>query len=122
MKLTERLSALALWLSLFVPKAVAQVFNGPGLEGGVDIAAGINGPLKLTLRQAILILLYKVLSYLALAAVVVIVLAGFYMVLSNGSDEVKSKVKNIIIYVIIGLLIVLFARLIVGFITYGIFY
>ncbi len=115
--LRQRLLLATIPLAMIVNRAFAQVYNGPGLESGVGAAGFITGPTHLTLRQSILLLLYKILSYLALAAVVVIVLAGFYLVVSNGSEEIKEKVKKSIIYVIVGLIIVLFARFIVGFLT-----
>ncbi len=101
--------------------ASAQVFNGAGLQGGVGAAGTINGPVHSSLRSVALILLGKVLNYLALAAVVVIIGAGVYMVVGGGSEDSKNKAKTIILYTIIGLLIVLFARVLVGFVMYGIF-
>jgi hypothetical protein len=97
--------------------AHAQVFNGPGLEGGVGAAQQVNGPVNKPLREFVTDILKKVLNLLALVAVVVIVIAGFYLVLSNGSDDAKNKAKNIILYTIIGLLVILFARAIVGVVT-----
>ena len=112
-----------LWLFLtlrgLLPRAAAQVFDGPGLGGGVELAGQIDGPLHGTLREVILSFLYKALSFLALAAVIMIVAAGFYMVLSNGSDEAKDKAKKIILYVIIGLVIIFIARSLVGFFLNG---
>ncbi len=120
--LVRRLTFALLPLAAVADRAVAQVYNGPGLYGGVEHAAGISGPSHMTLRGAVLNILYKVLNYLALIAVAVIIFAGFYLVVSQGSDDVKEKVKKIILYVAIGLLIVFFARLFVGFITNMIFY
>jgi hypothetical protein len=102
-------------------RLAAQVFNGPGLTGGVSQAGAVRGPVKGTLRDVILQLLYKVLGFLSLAAVVVIIGAGIYLVVGFGSEDSKTKAKNIIIYTIFGLLIVYFARSIVGFINNGIF-
>jgi hypothetical protein len=99
--------------------ATAQVFNGPGLEGGVNEAGLINGPVKAPLRQVILSMLYKALSFLALAGIVMVIIAGFMFVLSAGKDEVKDKAKKVIIYVVIGLIIVLLARAGVGFFLNG---
>lgn len=95
----------------------AQVFNGPGLEGGVNTAATIDGPSKRSLRLLILLTLRYVMDFLALAAVIMIVVAGIFLLFSNGEDGAKDKAKMIIKFVIIGLIIILFARAIVGFFT-----
>lgn len=68
-------------------------------------------------RDIILEALKLVLDFLALAAVIFIIIAGIRLIVSGGSDEQKDKAKKTILYVIIGLLIVLFARVIVGFFT-----
>lgn len=106
-------------MALLPSRAFAQVFNGSGLEGGVNTAAGIEGPAKATLREVILSMFYKALSFLALAGIVMVVVAGFYLVLSNGRDEAKDKAKKIILFVVIGLLVVFIARSLVGFFLYG---
>ncbi len=113
--------ALSLYwkLSTFASHASAQVFNGGGLQGGVGEAAAIEGPSHDSLRGIILSMLYKVLSFLALAGVVMIVVAGFTLVLSGGSDTAKDRAKKIILYVAIGLVIVVFARSMVGFFLRG---
>src|SRR5207244_3656623 len=80
----------------------------PGTPSAVD---------KQGVRNIILRALSFVLDFLALAAVVFIVIAGIRLIVSQGGDEQKEKAKKIILYVIIGLLIVLFARVIVGFFT-----
>ena len=106
-------------LSTAVSRVSAQVFNGPGLEGGVNEAAQIDGPIQGTLRDVILSFLYKALGFLALASVVMVVAAGFVMVLSAGNEAAKDRAKKIILYVVIGLIIVLIARSLVGFFMNG---
>lgn len=113
---------LALFASpLFLSPASAQVFGGPGLEGGVDAGGDIDGPLNASLRDIAEYMLRYVIDFLALAAVIVIVVAGIWLVVGTGSDDSKTKAKTIIIYTIVGLLVVLLARAVVGFITIGIF-
>ncbi len=99
--------------------ASAQVFDGPGLAGGVAEAGLIEGPVQEPLRAVILSILHKALGFLALAGVVMIAIAGFTFVLSGGSDTAKDRAKKIILYVAIGLIIVLFARAGVGFFLNG---
>ncbi|NOS66840.1 MAG: hypothetical protein HOO67_00510 [Candidatus Peribacteraceae bacterium] len=102
-----------------VNTAAAQVFNGPGLEGGVTQAGMIDGPIQAPLRVVILDMMYKALSFLGLAGVLMIVIAGFTFVLSGGSDTAKDRAKKIILYVAIGLIVVFLARTMVGFLLNG---
>lgn len=98
----------------------AQVFDGNGLNEGIDIAENINGPVtNEDTRSLIEQALRFVLNFLALAAVIAIVVAGIILVVSGGNDEQKDRAKRIILYAIIGLLVVFFARVIVGFFTEG---
>ncbi|MBI1812482.1 hypothetical protein HY285_01655 [Candidatus Peregrinibacteria bacterium] len=93
---------------------------------GTALASGI-GPLPATpgpgsgdpaaLRALIVRLLQLVLSFLALAAVVFIIIAGIRLIVSQGEEEQKNKAKKTIIYVVIGLIVVLFAKVIVNFIS-----
>ncbi|MBI3619446.1 hypothetical protein HY213_05445 [Candidatus Peregrinibacteria bacterium] len=104
--------------TFFVMSAVTGV--------GTAFAAGL-GPLPSTpgpnsngtsgIRTIIVNLLQLVLSFLALAAVVFIVIAGIRLIVSQGEEEQKNKAKKTIIYVVIGLIVVLFAKVIVGFIS-----
>ncbi len=59
----------------------------------------------------------EILNYLALIATITVIIAGFYLVLSLGNEEGKEKAKKIVMYTLIGLVVILFARIIVGFIT-----
>lgn len=80
----------------------------PGTPGGAS---------DQDIRDAILKALMFVLNFLALVAVVFIVIAGIRLIVSQGEEEQKEKAKKTILYVIIGLIIVLFARVIVGLFT-----
>lgn len=80
---------------------------------------GLNGiPGNATDPRAIIIsIVNAVLNFLALVAVVVIVIAGIRLIVSQGEEEAKDKAKKTIFYAIAGLLIVLFSRVIVSLIT-----
>lgn len=97
--------------------AFAQVFGGPGLQGGVNTAGTISGPVNRPIRDIVISVLRYVLDFLALVAVVMVIIAGIYLVASLGNDEAKNKAKTIIKYVVIGLIVILFARFIVSFFT-----
>jgi hypothetical protein len=112
-----RLGLLSLILSLGPGRALAQIFNGPGLSGGVDTAKAIDGPIQADTRTVVLRILRVALDYLALAAVIMVIVAGLFLIFSLGNEEAKNKAKNIVKYVVIGLLVILFARVVVGFFT-----
>ena len=95
---------------------LAQVYGGPGVQGGVNSTGGIQLP-QADLRTVATNIMIKVLSFLSLIAVAVIIIAGIYLIVGLGSDESKEKAKKIIQYTLIGLLIVLFSRVIVNIIT-----
>ena len=65
-----------------------------------------------TLRNIINILLYVA----GIIAVVIVVIAGFRFVTSNGDAAQVSKAKNTIIYALVGLVVAIMAYAIVNFI------
>ena len=69
------------------------------------------------IRSAIVDIITRVLDFILLIAVVFVIVAGIRLIVSGGSDEQKDKAKNTIIYVIVGIIIVLFARVIVTFVN-----
>lgn len=108
---------LAASLAMRAAPAFAAIYDGPGLINGLNQASDINGLNTSDPRAAVVNILRAVLNYLALIAVIMIVIAGFYLVLSFGDDDKKDKAKKIIYYTLIGLLVILFARVIVSFVT-----
>ncbi len=116
-RLWTRIGSASLATMIGIHTAAAQVFDGPGLLGGLDAAGGIEGLPDGDVRNTIIRILNVVLSYLALAAVIVIIIAGIRLIVSLGNDDEKEKAKKIIFYALAGLIIVLFARVIVGLVT-----
>jgi hypothetical protein len=103
-------------VGIFPEVAIAQIYGGPGIVGGISQAQAILGISNGDLRGTILSLLLVALSFMALAALVVIVIAGIYMVLSLGDEAAKDKAKKIIGYALGGLIIIALAAAIVGII------
>lgn len=68
-------------------------------------------------RGTIIDIIAAILNFLALIAVIVVIIAGIRLILSQGEDEQKDKAKKTILYAIIGLVVVLFARVIVSLVT-----
>lgn len=109
--------ALALTTSVFVHTAasvLAQVYSGGGLEQGVQAASGVQGPIKGSIDQAVVSIVNNILNYVALAAVVAIIIAGLYMILTGGAQA--DKAKTIIIWTLVGLAVILLAKIIVNFV------
>lgn len=102
--------------SSLIPDAAAQVFDGGGISEGLQHAQQIAGLTNTDLRAVILNVLYAVLNFLALVAVVAVVAAGIFLIAGGGSDTSKDRAKKIILYVVIGLIVILFARFIVAFV------
>jgi hypothetical protein len=96
---------------------LAQIYNGGGIPDGVNATAGITGVSSGDPRSVVVSILATVLNFAALAAFVMVVIAGFYLVLSNGDDERKEKAKKTIFYTLIGLVVLLFSRIIVEIFT-----
>ncbi|MBM3231458.1 hypothetical protein FJZ28_03980 [Candidatus Peregrinibacteria bacterium] len=108
---------LGLLLGICTPFALpaeAQVYTGGGIQAGVDQAASIAGVSRdQDLRAMVLNILFLVLRFLALVAVIVIVIAGIHLVVSLGDEQAKEKAKKIILYTIVGLIIILLAEALV---------
>ncbi|HVW66802.1 MAG TPA: TrbC/VirB2 family protein [Candidatus Peribacteraceae bacterium] len=108
---TARTLATAGILSFVYTSTAFAQFAGPS-PTGLGLAASAGDP-----RQEILNIVAAVLNFLALIAVVVIIIAGIRLIVSQGEEEQKEKAKKTIFYAVAGLIIVLFARVIVELIT-----
>lgn len=110
--LTTSVASAGILAMSFASTAWAQ-FAGPTPEvGGLPDATSPDD-----VRDVIITILEAVLNFLALIAVVVIVIAGIRLIVSQGEDDAKDKAKKTIFYAIIGLIVVLFARVIVSLVT-----
>jgi len=58
-----------------------------------------------------------VLNVMGILAVAYIIIAGIRLIVSQGDEEQREKAKKTILYVAIGLLVIIFARVIVGFVV-----
>lgn len=114
--LVTKSSVAASFLAL-PAKAVAQVYNGGGINAGVSAA----GSLGLSTGNPFYVLLNVmriVLNLMGIIAMAAIIIAGIYMIISLGNDEQIEKAKKIIKYTLIGLIIILFSRILVGLVTH----
>jgi hypothetical protein len=103
-------SAAAGLASASVSTALAQ-FGGPipPLPGTASQVGSV--------RDAVVAVLTYVLNFLALVAVIMVVIAGIRLIVSQGDDDAKEKAKKTIIFALVGLIVILFARVIVGLVT-----
>lgn len=108
-RITYRLWTTAVAVSTGVLPAFAQLDSD---LPDIGVPDG-NGDLKETIGN----LIKKVLDFLALIAVIYIIIAGIRLIISQGEEEQKEKAKKSIIYVIVGLIVILVSRIIVGFFT-----
>ncbi|MDP7454579.1 MAG: TrbC/VirB2 family protein [Candidatus Peribacteraceae bacterium] len=92
------------WLSS-APAALAMFGSTPDIGGSDDIEGTITDIIK------------NFLNLMALLAVVIIVIAGVRMVVSQGEQEAVEKSKKTILFAIIGLIVILLARAIVQFVA-----
>ena len=69
------------------------------------------------IKAVIVDIITRVLDFILIVAVLFVIVAGIRLIVSGGNDEQKDKAKKTIIYVIVGIIVVLFARVIVTFIN-----
>ncbi len=104
--------------ALLMPTAHAAVYGGSGLLGGLSAASGLGGIANsVSLSQLIVRVILFVLNIILLLAVVAIIVAGIYLIVSNGDEGQKDKAKKIILYAVLGIILILLSRLIVTFVN-----
>ncbi|MDD5103886.1 MAG: hypothetical protein PHX93_05850 [Candidatus Peribacteraceae bacterium] len=93
--------------------ALPRVTAAQALGDANEINVGGGGE---NLQGTIINITMKVLGFVSLIAVVVIIIAGIWLIVGLGSDASKETAKKIVIYTIIGLILILAARAIVMFV------
>ncbi len=69
------------------------------------------------IKTLIVSIVTTVLDFVLLIAVVYVIVAGIRLIVSGGDEAQKDKAKQTIIYVIIGIIVILFARVIVSLVN-----
>lgn len=95
---------------------LASVQDGLNQVSGVDLPKGGVGVNASGVREKIVVTLNFLISFLALIAVIAIIIAGLLLILGAGSDASVQRAKKILIYTLVGLLVIFFSRVIVGII------
>jgi len=78
-----------------------------------DINSGGGGG---DLKTTILNIAQQILKFVSLVAVVVIIIAGIWLIVGLGDDSAKEKAKKIVMYTIVGLILILISQAIVTFV------
>lgn len=81
------------------------------LNGSEDAIGTGNG-----LRETVVNVINVLLTFLGIIAVVLFIWAGFLMMTSGGNDEAVEKGKKTMIWAAIGIIVILFAYVIVNFV------
>jgi succinate dehydrogenase/fumarate reductase cytochrome b subunit len=110
-KVTTTATAAVVASQLLVMRAFAALPEPPGVPG---LSGGSTSS---EIKDTIVKLLTNVLDFITLVGVVFVVVAGIRLIISGGDEGEKDKAKKTIIYVIIGIIVVLFARVIVSFVN-----
>ena len=103
---------LSLPVFLFATPAFAGTFSGGNTGAEENIVVGGTSDLWATLEN----IMFAVIKFMGLAAVIVIVIAGIMLIVGAGSDESRQKTIKIIIYALIGLIVIGLASAFVSFI------
>lgn len=115
-----RLSWLLVLLAAPLRVLAAAVFNGGGLDDGVNAAQSNLTGSGLVEETNLLIVIAKfikfILPFAAAFALTVIVIAGFILILGLGSDTATERAKKIIFWALIGLFVILLAYPVTAFI------
>lgn len=107
-------SLLAVVWGLLPTAVQAAVYDGEGLVAGLKEVTGLTGIVTApSITELILKVIAFVLDIILLIAVLAVIVAGVYLIVSNGDDAQKDKAKNIIFYVIAGIILILFSRVLV---------
>ena len=94
-----------------VHNALAQPF---GEVPDVTETGEVDGD---SIRTTVLDIIQDVLSFMALVAVVVIIIAGIRLVVGGADEQQREKARNTVLYAVIGLILILLAQAIVGFVN-----
>ncbi len=107
--------AIAGALSMMKETASAAVYSGTGLNTLDPIGGGVSDSTSIT--DLILKIINFILDFVLILAVLAVIIAGLYLLTSAGDEGQKDKAKTIITYALIGLVVILFARVIVLFVN-----
>lgn len=112
-------AVFAVIISLIMP--VGMAFAGTGGFNKAQVFQNVNIPKKEAGDSSLKNILNVVFTWAGIIAVISIMVGGVYYVISAGDSSKISRAKNILMYSIIGLLLVIFASVIVNFVLERVF-
>ena len=92
-------------------------YSGEGVEGGIDQANAFETGGGTDVRETLTNILFGVLTFMGFIAVLMIVIAGIYLIIGGADEQQRDKAKKIVLYTVIGLLIILLAGAMVQFVA-----
>ena len=119
-RIQKILMTLFLALSVFSTPLVVQAQNTAVCDGANFAGSGVNCKDKKLSDKKFSGIVSRIINIFSIAvgavSVIMIIIGGFRYVLSAGESNAMSAAKNTILYAIVGLVIVLFAQIIVRFV------
>lgn len=100
----------AIGISMFglkIRNAYAQVWQGGDVQSGISEAEAIETGGGGDIRESVTSILFEVVSYVGLAAVTVIIIAGIMLVVGGANSEIQSRARRIILYSLIGIVVMI---------------
>jgi len=95
----------------------AETWLDKAQRGGLNqVGQAYGGGNPLDARRVVVDVIYIILGFLGILAVILIIYAGFKWMLSRGNEEEVSDAKKILIAGVIGLVIILSAYIIANFV------
>ena len=109
---------LCIWAE-YEAYAIPHAFAQDGVSGGLEeLEEQVNVPTETSdFRTSIGSAIRFVVTFVALAAIVTIIVSGFILILGFGTEGSVQRTKKIFLYTVLGLVIIFFVRVIVGFFT-----
>lgn len=111
-------SFAAMVLSIGALPALTHADTRSDIQGGVNTAAGGASTKKpgTTISETLATVLNVLSIVIGIVAVVMVIIGGFKYITSAGDSGKTASAKNTILYAVIGLVIVIFAQIIVNFV------
>ncbi len=110
-KLFTTISSMLSSSVAFVGSSVAAALPTPADVPGLETTGGSSD----NIQSIIVKVITYVLDLVLIIGVVYVIIAGLRLIVSGGDEGEKDKAKQTIIYVIVGIIVVIFARVIVNF-------
>jgi len=112
---TFTLATAAAAITTFTTISTVLAFGGDSDVGGGLVDPGTDPRGKI--RSTVTMIVVAVLDFLALVALIVVIIAGIRIITSQGDESAVTSGRKTIIYALIGLLVVLLARVIIALVT-----